>query len=402
MTNEKWENDYGWIRQKWLDDYSPRAWKRGATAFSFDPRNPNEWNMLFWHGGKGVDELGNPKRGQLTKFGSRVQKQLHKAAGFDDATKLYDQANPNKWIRKSGILTESGELAHWWDPRMMSRISAAGDFAKKAVLSEKNVTGLTSYLKAGANENLAKGIESFVKDGGEISGADAATMTRLGVSGAFSGRLMGGLEGLRFGLPETSLKIAQATGFKASTYDLNESVNVGLKWGDQVRNWAIDENGQNLAYRDILHGKAISSAGADAARAAGEDVAKTAGTDIAKKLGARLALAGAEAAGALGEGGLNPVMDILAIASIAQLGFDVAKIGADVVGGGVKAASASYRGDITRTPGSGFGFHDTVASATARQRGLQAIASSRLNARSILGNEAGPMYSHFAGSEMGY
>lgn len=54
----------------------------------------------------------------------------------------------------------------------------------------------------------------------------------------------------------------------------------------------------------------------------------------------------------------------------------------------------SYIGTLDK-PIMGMGFRDTEATATMRQRGVMAIQNSRLNARSILGNEAGMVYSHF-------
>lgn len=57
-------------------------------------------------------------------------------------------------------------------------------------------------------------------------------------------------------------------------------------------------------------------------------------------------------------------------------------------------AMHSYIGSLDK-PIMGGGFRDTEATATMRQRGVMAIQNSRLNARSMLGNEAGMAYSHF-------
>jgi hypothetical protein len=43
----------------------------------------------------------------------------------------------------------------------------------------------------------------------------------------------------------------------------------------------------------------------------------------------------------------------------------------------------------------GMGYNDTEAAATSRARGVMAIQNSRLNARSMLGSEAGMMAAHF-------
>jgi hypothetical protein len=40
-------------------------------------------------------------------------------------------------------------------------------------------------------------------------------------------------------------------------------------------------------------------------------------------------------------------------------------------------------------------YKDNAVAATSRQRGVMAIASSQLNARSVLGNEGAAMYARF-------
>ncbi len=60
----------------------------------------------------------------------------------------------------------------------------------------------------------------------------------------------------------------------------------------------------------------------------------------------------------------------------------------------VKEGYESLTGSLDK-PVMGMGYRDTEAAATSRARGVQAIQNSRLNARSVLGSEAGMMNAHF-------
>jgi hypothetical protein len=76
---------------------------------------------------------------------------------------------------------------------------------------------------------------------------------------------------------------------------------------------------------------------------------------------------------------------------------DVAKLGMQGVKSGIdfaKDAVKSYRGTIDKGT-MGMGYRDNTVAATSRQRGVSAIQNSRLNARSVLGSEAGAMHAHF-------
>jgi hypothetical protein len=69
------------------------------------------------------------------------------------------------------------------------------------------------------------------------------------------------------------------------------------------------------------------------------------------------------------------------------------KTGADMVTAGAEAIDTlkiNARDNLAKRGQANFGgnFQDTDTGATARQRGMQAIMSSRLNARSALSNEA--------------
>jgi len=95
----------------------------------------------------------------------------------------------------------------------------------------------------------------------------------------------------------------------------------------------------------------------------------------------------------LGGAALGP----LSIMANAQLMYDIGKgVGKIAVGGMnlAKDAVKSMQGTINK-PMFGTGFKDNEVAATSRSRGVMAIQNSRLNARSLLGSEAGMMASHF-------
>jgi len=103
-------------------------------------------------------------------------------------------------------------------------------------------------------------------------------------------------------------------------------------------------------------------------------------------------LAGATGARALGLA--IPGINVIATASLV---YDLTKMagqGFIAAGNFAKDAVKSMQGSI-RKPLFGMGFKDNEVAATSRARGVMAIQNSRLNARSMLGAEAGMMAAHF-------
>jgi len=102
------------------------------------------------------------------------------------------------------------------------------------------------------------------------------------------------------------------------------------------------------------------------------------------------AMVGAARFGAMAIPGLN----VLATASLA---YDLGKMGGEIVKSGInlaRDAAKSIQGSIYK-PLFGMGYVDTEAAATSRSRGVMAIQNSRLNARSMLGSEAGMMAARY-------
>lgn len=363
---EAWDN-MGLIKRMWAEDWSPRSFYKGPTQFAFDPYNTALFNpsVAFYKGSEaGAARLGKP-----------VEKML----------------NHSEWAKGAGLVDENGKMSRMWDPRMLSRISAAGDYSKMGSkpLSEATAKHLDSYLRISRNGQMA---DNLAKTGEPITGDMAAEATRLGVQGAMSGRMMGTMEGLRFG--EAGASSASGAIREGASF----GVKAGLKFGSNIRSMATDSEGAKLGFRDILSGTARSAAQdatEEGAKALGGDVVKNGIKTVGKQLGARLGVEAAELGGAVAEGGLNPVMDFLAIEGFVQMGLDVGKIGVTIAGDALKSAATSFRGNIGKS-GFGNGYKDTSAAATSRQRGVLAIQNSRLNARSMLGAEGSLMASHFS------
>lgn len=89
-----------------------------------------------------------------------------------------------------------------------------------------------------------------------------------------------------------------------------------------------------------------------------------------------------------------PGVNLIATAALV---YDLGKMAGEVVKSGInlaRDAGKSLQGTIAK-PLFGMGYRDTEAAATSRSRGVMAIQNSRLNMRSLLGNEASMMASYY-------
>jgi hypothetical protein len=139
---------------------------------------------------------------------------------------------------------------------------------------------------------------------------------------------------------------------------------------------AFVKTGIKTSAQTVLEGGVFKNLG-------GKGILKTLGTSGgAKVLGARAAAMAI------------PGLQFVAAASFV---YDLGKMAGEVVKSGInlaRDANKSLQGSINK-PMFGMGYRDTEAAATSRSRGVMAIQNSRLNARSVLGSEAGMMASHF-------
>lgn len=106
---------------------------------------------------------------------------------------------------------------------------------------------------------------------------------------------------------------------------------------------------------------------------------------------------GAKGAGLLGARVASLAIPGLQVVGAISLLYDLGNMAGQVVKSGInlaRDAAKSIQGSINK-PLFGMGYRDTEAAATSRMRGVMAIQNSRLNARSMLGSEAGMLAAHY-------
>lgn len=99
-------------------------------------------------------------------------------------------------------------------------------------------------------------------------------------------------------------------------------------------------------------------------------------------------------AGAMAIPGVNIAATVV---TTAMLAYDLTQMSIEAMTGAADFAidaGRSLKGSIDK-PVMGMGYQDTTVAATSRARGVQAIANSRLNARSVLGSESSMLAAHF-------
>jgi len=172
----------------------------------------------------------------------------------------------------------------------------------------------------------------------------------------------------------------------ASGYGANITSAAGVEGVNKARNAmqsALDDLGIKANADDVLMAK----------RRGGQGLLKSVGGE--KNLRALMNTPGAR--GVLATKGAMTVLPGLQALGTASLLYDLGKMAGEVVVSGINLAKDAYKsvqGTINK-PAFGMGYQDTEAAATSRARGVMAIQNSRLNARSVLGSEAGMMAAHF-------
>ena len=212
---------------------------------------------------------------------------------------------------------------------------------------------------------------------------EAARLSYASVTGSVSGRVSGFMSQTRMGnLGMDAVKAADAAGNKAFMSGVGSAVRMMEKGGfERVGGQFLVKGGSELA----------TKFGYQAGQRVGLGTAARVGMQKGgAKIGARLALAaGANAVPVVGQ--------FVSAALLASLVMDVGQLGVAAFKSGVdfaKEGVQSYRGQINKGV-MGMGYRDNTVAATSRARGVQAIQNSRLNARSVLGSEAGAMHAHF-------
>ncbi len=222
------------------------------------------------------------------------------------------------------------------------------------------------------------------------TGDDAARLAYASVNGSIAGRASGFMAQMRLGT-------AGAAGQEAAELAGKKSFVAGTKSAAKFMEGAgIERVAATATSKGFF--QASTAIGPQVLQQygiqAGQKVGMTTAGKIAAKGGLKL---GAKLGAAAAVNAIPVAGQIASVILLADLAMDVGKIGVEVFKSGVdfaKDAAISYKGSINKGV-MGMGYRDSTVAATSRARGVQAIQNSRLNARSVLGSEAGAMHAHF-------
>ena len=337
------------------------------------------------------------KRDQLTRFNPFNWRKAPSMMAFDPNTakKEYQASNwvlkhtgisKTAFAQKTGMVDAKGEMRHLIDPHFLSRMSAAGSFdkaAKKKRLGNRELTkaerrDLGEYLSHSNNDLYKRMLFTGELDDGSLTLRDAGAITRMGMSNALTGRMSAFSQGiLNPGAIEEGSSLLH-TPF-ASAYNKGEAYG---ELGDVFKSEGM------AGLRNIAGKKADQLMFEGLGRGAAEKFAGKGAMELMAKTGLKI---GADI-GAQFIPGVDVALDVYLAYSLAKGAFSLA---GKLVTGTASAAAQSFVGGAFK-PQFGGGYHDTLAASTSRSRGVQAIQNSRLNARSVLGNEAGSIHQHFS------
>lgn len=314
----------------------------------------------------------------------------------------------------SGMLEKMGVRK-----RLTARGIKMGD--KQPLLTGGTLGRISTMSRAySMEEKLAKGTRRAAKIGDELAGLDR-NLTRLvanpeGVKLARARTLGAGFPGSSTYVPEASVgrlrQISDTSGGVISK-SITEYMGTVLRPSEFVGTRAFTALESNvkraLYYSQETIGLGAKKAAATAAKeTAGKFLAGEAtelgqfGVKSLGKLGGKAFMAGERMVGAKlmaasGARALGLAMPGLNVLGTASLVYDLTKMAATGIvsaGNFAKEAVKSMQGSLHK-PVFGMGYKDNEVAATSRSRGVMAIQNSRLNARSMLGSEAGMMAAHF-------
>lgn len=269
----------------------------------------------------------------------------------------------------------------------LSRITAGSKMAR-GKLPTGNLLDFMGKTDQSLYQNYTKNRALMGLRGTTLSGKEASHLLAMSNTGAVSGRIAGFMATTQTGALATTGadaalnyagQQAGATSYKAGSKAAIEFMSKG----------GFERAGGQFAVKagsEKMFAKAGLKAGDKVTMSAAKKIGGKAGLKIGARLGAAAAVNAIPIAG-----------QIASAVLLADLAMDVGKLGVEVFKSGVdfaKDAAISYKGSINKGV-MGMGYRDNTVAATSRSRGVQAIQNSRLNARSVLGSEAGAMHAHF-------
>jgi hypothetical protein len=271
----------------------------------------------------------------------------------------------------------------------LSRVSASSRIAR----GKMPTSNVMSFLEQ-TDKKIADAVYKSARiNSTSLSSKEASHLVAMTTQGKVSGRIAGFMSTIQTGRLDIAgaegaiNQIARSSAGNA-TYEAGSKA-AGKFMGDiGITRRAAAKGGFEFG---VKAGGAIEKMGIKAGEKAGlktvgELALKKGGTKLAAKLGTAMALQAVPIVG-----------QVVGALMLADMVIDIGKLGMEGVKSGIdfaKDAVKSYRGSIDKGV-MGMGYRDNTVAATSRQRGVMAIQNSRLNARSVLGSEAGAMHAHF-------
>jgi hypothetical protein len=347
--------------------------------------------------------------GPLRRMSSRIEKGILKesSATGKSVKEVKDVMNESRFGRmKLRMGDYAGAEEGAFGRGAISRISAMSRVSRGKMPTSNIMNfigetdkGLSTAFKAARSQQyisgqvMAKGIPGMGSAvplsviNAPATAKEATHLLAMSAQGSITGRATGYMATMSTGTLRTATMTAEATGNVAyqagSRAAARHMSSIGI---ERVAN----ASGKGFQFSTKAGGEIAKVLGKSGEKAGlktiGELALKKGGTKLAAKLGTAMAV--------------NAVPIVGQVASalmLADLAMDVGKLGMEGVKSGIdfaKDAVKSYRGSIDKGV-MGMGYRDNTVAATSRQRGVMAIQNSRLNARSVLGSEAGAMHAHF-------
>lgn len=381
-------------------------------------------NRTVAKGAKGIDQVSSLNATFNPKYARKMSS--YKALGGRDVENA-TRAFPGGKGYKAGTAYSPFNFLATQGNRVGARLGRMDLGTSKAATGFKSLTGegdlfargsisrtmMTAKLGSGAmpsshvmdflketDSTLAKRVETFKTAGSKmipggqhlptapLTAKEASHAMAMSTQGAISGRVTGYMATMSTGesimgnaIGGTGEYKAYASGSQAALRHMEgagiERVSKGA--GQQGFKYGVKAGG-------ALEKLGIATTEKIGLKTVGKAAVTKGGLKVAGKLGAALAMQAVPVAGQI----VGAVMLADMVTDVAKLGMEGVKSGIDFA----KDAVKSYRGTIDKGT-MGMGYRDNTVAATSRQRGVSAIQNSRLNARSVLGSEAGAMHAHF-------
>lgn len=391
----------------------PANWTRMPTHGSldaFDDASRKAYRPFNTLSGKGANTLaskGVSKALNSNAVGARTAARLQKwqIMSADEIAAVKGGARAPDMV-SGGVLSRisaSAKIAGWGDSTQLANTRMAGNAAK---------------FLGGTDSSLMKAAQGIYGEG--LGSASRAEMADL-VSASSRGRLSQFVGGYLRGADGLGLRTSDVLMGKAPVGKVKPLLNgMGIGRGGEeaaakvglrpafMRGAAMAEHHLADAGIQRVAGKYVATGLGRIGLAEGGGLVAKEGLEVGAKVGVkalgRLAMEeggmkiAAKAGVAMGGQALGMAIPGVNVVMAAWTAYDLTKMGMEAMAGaGTMALEGfkSFQGSLYK-PTMGMGYRDSEAAATSRARGVMAIQNSRLNARSILGSEAGAMAAHFS------